>query len=68
MIQISMKKKYTILSENEELELTSNGDFVIKRALAENYEMIDFHCHSYECLFRLFPLFYKKRNLILINR
>ena len=36
MIQISMKKKYTILSENEELELTSNGDFVIKRALAEN--------------------------------
>ena len=61
MIQISMKKKYTILSENEELELTSKGDFVIKRALAENYEIIDFHCHSYECLFQLFPLFLQKK-------
>ena len=61
MIQIGMKKKYTILSENEELELTSNGDFVIKRALAENYEIIDFHCHSYECLFQLFPPFLQKR-------
>ena len=61
MIQISMKKKYTILSENEELELISKGDFVIKRALAENYEIIDFHCHSYECLFQLFPLFLQKK-------
>ena len=25
------KEKYAILSENEELELTSNGDFIIKK-------------------------------------
>lgn len=49
------KKKYTILSENEELELTSNGDFVIKKDLVEDYEIIDFHCHSYEGLYQLFP-------------
>ena len=34
MLRINMKKKYAILSKNEELELASNGDFVIKRALA----------------------------------
>ena len=61
MLRINMKKKYAILSKNEELELASNGDFVIKRALAENYEIIDFHCHSYECLFQLFPLFLQKK-------
>jgi len=61
MLQMNMKKKYTILSENEELELKSNGDFVIKRALAENYEIIDFHCHSYESLFQLFPPFLQKK-------
>lgn len=53
------KKKYSILSENEELELTSNGDFIIKKGLVENYEIIDFHCHSYEGLCRLFPIFYQ---------
>lgn len=57
MLRINTKKKYAILSENEELELASNGDFVIKRALAEKYEIIDFHCHSYESLFQLFPSF-----------
>ena len=57
MLRINMKKKYAILSKNEELELASNGDFVIKRALAENYEIIDFHCHTYESLFQLFPPF-----------
>lgn len=36
MIQIGMKKKYTILSENEELELTSNGDFIIKEPLIKS--------------------------------
>lgn len=63
MLHIRMKKKYTILSQNEELELTSNGDFVIKKAFAENYEIIDFHCHSYESLFQLFPTFLQKRKL-----
>ena len=48
------KKKYAILAENEELELTSNGDFIIKKDLVENYEIIDFHCHSYEGLCQLF--------------
>ena len=43
MLRINTKKKYNILSKNEELELTSNGDFVIKRAVAENYEIIDFY-------------------------
>ena len=61
MLRINTKKKYNILSKNEELELTSNGDFVIKRAVAENYEIIDFHCHSYESLFQLFPPFLQKR-------
>lgn len=61
MIQISRKKKYSILSENEELELTPNGDFIIKKELAENYEIIDFHCHSYEGLFQLFPPFLQKK-------
>ena len=55
------KKKYTILSENEELELTSNGDFIIKKELAEHYEIIDFHCHSYEGLCQLFPPFLQKK-------
>ena len=61
------KEKYAILSENEELELTSNGDFVIKKDLVENYEIIDFHCHSFEGLCQLFPPFYKRRKLIIIN-
>lgn len=55
------KKKYTILSENEELELTSNGDFIIKKDLVKNYEIIDFHCHSYEGLYQLFPPFLQKK-------
>lgn len=55
------KKKYTILSENEELELTSNGDFIIKKDLVENYEIIDFHCHSFEGLYQLFPPFLQKK-------
>lgn len=33
MIQVSKKKKYIILSENQELELTPNGDFIIKKSL-----------------------------------
>ncbi len=61
MIQAGKKKKYIIKAENEELELTSNGDFVIKKDLAENYEIIDFHCHSYESLFQLFPHFLQKK-------
>lgn len=55
------KKKYTILSENKELELTANGDFIIKKNLVENYEIIDFHCHSYEGLYQLFPLFLQRK-------
>lgn len=54
------KEKYTICSENEELELTPNGDFVIKKDLVENYEIIDFHCHIYEGLCQLFPPFLQK--------
>lgn len=49
------KQKNSILSENKELELTSNGDFIIKKDLVKNYEIIDFHCHSYEGLYQLFP-------------
>lgn len=56
-----LDKKYIIKSENEELELTSNGDFIIKKELAENYEIIDFHCHSYEGLFQMFPPFLQKK-------
>ena len=55
------KEKYAILSENEELELTLNGDFVIKKDLVENYEIIDFHCHSFEGLCQLFPPFLQKK-------
>lgn len=55
------KKKYAILSKNEELELTSNGDFTIKKDLVESYEIIDFHCHSYEGLCQLFPPFLQKK-------
>lgn len=54
------KKKYTILSENGELELTENGDFIIKKDLVENYQIIDFHCHSFEGLCQLFPPFLQK--------
>ena len=54
------KKKHTILYENEELELTANGDFVIKKDLVENYQIIDFHCHSFEGLCQLFPSFMQK--------
>lgn len=61
MIQVSKKKKYIILSQNEELELASNGDFIIKKELAEKYEIIDFHCHTYEGLFQLFPPFLQKK-------
>lgn len=61
MIQVSKKKKYIILSENQELELTPNGDFIIKKEFAENYEIIDFHCHLYEGLFKLFPPFLQKK-------
>ncbi|MDD3412928.1 MAG: amidohydrolase family protein [Lachnospiraceae bacterium] len=55
------KKKYTILSENDELDLTSSGDFIIKKDLVKNYEIIDFHCHLYEGLFQLFPPFLQKK-------
>lgn len=51
------KKKYAVLSENEELELAPSGDFIIKKEFVEGYEIIDFHCHSYEGLCQLFPLF-----------
>lgn len=57
------KKKKIILSQNEELELCPNGDFKIKKELIKNYEIIDFHCHSFEGLSQLFPTFLqKKRN------
>lgn len=55
------KQKNSILSDNKELELTSNGDFIIKKDLVENYEIIDFHCHSYEGLYQLFPLFLQRK-------
>lgn len=55
------KRKHSILSANEELELTSVGDFIIKKKLVENYEIIDFHCHSYEGLCQLFPHFLQKK-------
>lgn len=55
------KKKYAILFENEELELTLNGDFIIKKDLVEDYEIIDFHCHSFEGLCQLFPPFLQKK-------
>lgn len=55
------KKKYAVLSENEELELASNGDFIIKKEFVEGYEIIDFHCHSYEGLCQLFPPFLQKK-------
>lgn len=55
------KKKYTILSENKELELALNGDFKIKKEFVENYEIIDFHCHNYEGLCELFPPFLQKK-------
>lgn len=60
VIMRNKKKKYAILSENEELELTPNGDFIIKKDFVENYEIIDFHCHSYEGLCQLFPTFLQK--------
>lgn len=55
-----IKQKKSILTQNKELELTSNGDFAIKKDLVENYEIIDFHCHSYEGLYQLFSLFFAK--------
>lgn len=61
IIMRNKKKKYNILSKNEELELTPNGDFIIKKDLIENYEIIDFHCHSYEGLCQLFPTFLQKK-------
>lgn len=54
------KQKYTILSKNQELELTPNDNFIIKKDCIENYEIIDFHCHSYEGLCQLFQLFLQK--------
>lgn len=57
------KKKYAILTENEELDLTLNGDFIIKKDLVKNYEIIDFHCHIYEGLFQLFPSFLQKKKI-----
>ena len=56
-----MKEKHAILSENKELELTPNGDFIIKKDLVEKYEIIDFHCHSFEGLSQLFPPFLQKK-------
>lgn len=56
-MQADRKKKSIILSENEELELASNGDFIMKKEYVEKYEIIDFHCHTYEGLYRLFPYF-----------
>ena len=55
------KKKYAILSENEELELTANGDFIIRKDFVENYQIIDFHCHSFEGLCQLFPPFLQRK-------
>ncbi|MDB2134756.1 amidohydrolase family protein [Enterocloster clostridioformis] len=55
------KQKYAILTENKELGLAPNGDFVIKKDLVDKYEIIDFHCHSYEGLYQLFPPFLQKK-------
>lgn len=41
IIQNNKKKKNIILSENEELELAPNGDFIIKKEFAENYGIIE---------------------------
>lgn len=54
------KKKNLILSKNRELELTSTGDFIIKKNLVEKYEIIDFHCHTFEGLCQLFPFLLRK--------
>lgn len=54
------KSKQTILSNNPELELCSNGDFRIKFDFIKQYEIIDFHCHLYEGLSELFPSFLQK--------
>lgn len=56
------KKKIAILAKNKELELHTNGDFIIKKDLVKEYDIIDFHCHIYEGLSHLFPpLLQKKR-------
>lgn len=56
-------EKYRILAENNELALAQNGDFIIKKEYVEHYEIIDFHCHSYEGLCQLFPpLLQKAKN------
>lgn len=55
------KKKSMIINKNKELALVSNGDFVIKKELVDDYEIIDFHCHSFEGLSQLFPSLLQKK-------
>lgn len=63
MVMKYKKKKYSITLENKELNLSSNGDFIIKKELVEKYEIIDFHCHCFEGLYQLFPAFLQKKKI-----
>ncbi len=67
MIQISQKKKYSILSENKELELTPNGDFIIKKSWLKITKLLIFIVIHMKDFFSYSRLFCKKRKLICIN-
>jgi len=48
-------KKNDILSAHNELTITENGDFAVRNELIEQYKIIDFHTHIYECIYAGLP-------------
>lgn len=54
------REKQQIVSNNPELLLCENGDFKIKPEYVEKYEIIDMHCHLFNGLSQLFPVFLQK--------
>ena len=53
--------KNDILSVHNELTITENGDFVVRNELIEQYRIIDFHTHIYECIYAGLPSIIRRK-------
>lgn len=55
--------KESILTDLPELELTEFGDFIIKKELIKDYDIIDFHCHLFCSIESMVPRIFRSSNI-----
>jgi hypothetical protein len=60
--------KQNILAQQNELELNTSGDFVIRKELIEQYEPIDFHAHCYIGIASMLPALFRSPKSSRMNK